>query len=110
MVVSVVIGADFGGEGEACGHGQTDIGHFRQVGALAAQKLLHVGPAFRLARAEEIDVFAHAFFPIEGLVFQSETLGSDGPAGPSPLRFSRLVEMYERTGSASNRRWECALH
>ena len=62
MVVSVVIGANFGGEGEAGGHGQTDVGHFGEVGALAAQKILHVGPAFRLARAEEIDVFAHLFF------------------------------------------------
>ena len=43
--VLVILGAGFGGDGEALGNGKADVGHFRQVGALAAQQLAHAGVA-----------------------------------------------------------------
>ncbi len=39
-------GADFGGDGEAGRNRQAEIGHFGQVGALAAEQGLHVGTPF----------------------------------------------------------------
>ena len=50
--VLIVLRAGFGGNGEALGHRQTDLGHFRQVGALAAEQLTHL----RVAFGEEINV------------------------------------------------------
>ena len=44
---------------EAGRHGQADVGHLGEVGALAAEQVLHLGVAVRLAAAEEIDVLAH---------------------------------------------------
>ena len=45
-----------GGKGKALGHGQTDIGHLRQIGALTAQQLTHLCVAF----SEQVAVlFAH---------------------------------------------------
>ena len=40
--VFVVLGAGFGGDGEALRYRQTDVGHFRKVSAFAAEKLTHV--------------------------------------------------------------------
>ena len=54
-VVLVELGADFRGDGETGRNRQTDAGHFRQVGALATQKLLHVGIAVGAAGAELVD-------------------------------------------------------
>ena len=51
--IFIVLGAGLGGDGEALGHRQADVGHLGQVGALAAQQLAHVGVAF----AEQVDVF-----------------------------------------------------
>jgi len=45
LAVLIVLGAGLGGDGEALGHGQADVGHLGQVGALAAQQLPHVGVA-----------------------------------------------------------------
>ena len=45
-VVTVVLGAGFGGDGEALRHRHTEVGHFREVGALAAKQLAHVAVAF----------------------------------------------------------------
>ena len=39
--VVIILGAGLGGDGEALGHGHTQIGHLSQVGALAAQQLPH---------------------------------------------------------------------
>ena len=44
--VLVVLGAGLGGDGEALGDGQANVGHFRQVGALAAEELTHFRVAF----------------------------------------------------------------
>ena len=41
LAVLVVLGAGLGGDGEALGNRQTDVGHLGQIGALAAQQLTH---------------------------------------------------------------------
>ncbi len=55
-LVLVELGADLGGDGEAGRHRQPDGGHLRQVGALAAEQVLHLALAFGLAVAEEVHV------------------------------------------------------
>ena len=45
--VFIVSGAGLCGDGEALGHRQTDVGHFRQVCPLASQELPHFCIAFR---------------------------------------------------------------
>ena len=57
LFVGVIVGADFGGDGEAGRNGQADAGHFRQVGAFAAEQGLHGAVAVRFFVAEEINVF-----------------------------------------------------
>ena len=39
LAVLIVLSARLGGDGEALGHGQADVGHLGQVGALASQQL-----------------------------------------------------------------------
>ena len=57
--VLVVLGAGLGGDGEALGHRHTQVGHLRQVGALAAQQLAHGA----VALGEEIDeLFTHSLY------------------------------------------------
>ena len=52
----LVIGdADGGGDGEARRHRQAELRHFGEVGALAAQQVLHRGIAVRGAASEGID-------------------------------------------------------
>ena len=51
-------GADLGGDGEAGRHRQADVGHLGEVGALAAEQVLHLRVAVGLAAAEEVDVLA----------------------------------------------------
>ena len=57
--IVVVLGAGLGGDGEALGHGHTQVGHLGQVGALAAQQLPHAAVAFR----EFVDKLCHAVVP-----------------------------------------------
>ena len=38
--------AELGADGKAGGHGQAELGHFGQVGALAAERVLHRRIAF----------------------------------------------------------------
>ena len=52
LAVGVIIGADLGRNGEAGRNGQAQIGHFGQIGALAAEQVLHRAGAFGLAVAE----------------------------------------------------------
>ena len=67
LAVLIVLGAGLGGDGEALGHGQADVGHLGQVGALAAQQLTHVGVALR----EEVHILCchllHSFLQSWGL-------------------------------------------
>ena len=56
--------AELGADGEAGGHGQAELGHFGQVGALAAERVLHRRIAFGPLRAEEVNVLlGHFWFP-----------------------------------------------
>ena len=60
--IFVVLGAGFGGDGEALGNGHADVGHLGQVGALAAQKLAHGS----VALGEEVDILAgHVLFSFQ---------------------------------------------
>ena len=57
-VIGIILGAGFGADGEAARHGHTHAGHFRQVGALAAQQFAHA----TIALGEQVDVFGgHSF-------------------------------------------------
>ena len=56
-VVVVVIGANFRGDRESGRNRQADAGHFREVGALAAQKIFHAAIAVSGPSAEGIDEF-----------------------------------------------------
>ena len=51
--VFVVLGAGFGGNGEALGNRHTSVGHFGQVGAFSAEDVSHVA----VTLAEQIKVF-----------------------------------------------------
>ena len=59
LVVVVERGADLGGDGEAGRHRQADRGHLGQVGALAAEQVLHVGAALVVAGAEAVHPLGH---------------------------------------------------
>mmetsp|Transcript_27480 Transcript_27480/g.51495 ORF Transcript_27480/g.51495 Transcript_27480/m.51495 type:complete len:381 (+) Transcript_27480:1733-2875(+) len=54
-VILIVVGANFGGEGEAWGHRQPNGCHLRQVRALAAQQVLHFCTAVGIAGTEVVD-------------------------------------------------------
>ena len=58
LVVGVEIGADGGRQREAWRHRQPEIGHFRQIGALAAEQVAQRRVALGLAVAEGIDPLA----------------------------------------------------
>ena len=59
LLVCIVMGADFGGDRQAGGYRQTDIGHFGEVRTFAAEEILHLRFSFCLAAAEEVDIFSH---------------------------------------------------
>jgi len=63
VLVIVVVGADFGGDREPRRHRQPQVGHFREVGALAAEQVLHAALAFGFAVAEGVDPFGHRRSP-----------------------------------------------
>ena len=44
--ILIILGAGFGGDGEALGNGQADVGHLSQVRALTAQQFAHLRVAF----------------------------------------------------------------
>ena len=56
-VVLIVFRAHLGGHGEAGRHGNAEAGHLGQVGALAAEQVLHVGLTVGLAATKEVDIF-----------------------------------------------------
>ena len=47
--------ASISSNGKTRGNGQTQIGHFCQVGTLATQKILHI----LVALGERVDIFCH---------------------------------------------------
>ena len=57
LAVLVILRARFRRNGEALGNGKTETGHFRKVGAFAAEKLAH----FRITLGEEVAIlFCHS--------------------------------------------------
>ena len=58
-VVRIEIGAHLGGDGEAGRHRKAEVGHFVQVGALAAEQVAHLRVAVGLSAAEGINPFSH---------------------------------------------------
>src|SRR3546814_19454667 len=54
-IVVVVRRAEFGRDGEARRHGQSEVRHFGEVRTLAAQEIAHRRRAFRLAVPEGIN-------------------------------------------------------
>ena len=59
--VLIVLGAGFGGNGEALGNRQAEVGHLSQVCALAAQQLTHVCVAF----AEKVAILLAHFYYLQ---------------------------------------------
>jgi hypothetical protein len=59
LAVLVIKGADFGGNGEARRDRQSEIGHFSQIGALAAQKIAHFSASFGLPVAKAVNPLRH---------------------------------------------------
>src|SRR5262249_6209319 len=59
-------GADASGEREAGRDGQSDAAHLGEVGALAAEQLLHLAVALGGVAAEEINILAHQQVFLEG--------------------------------------------
>src|SRR6266478_702131 len=57
--VLIEIGADLGGNGEPGRHRQAEIGHLRQIGALAPEQVFHFRPPVGFALAEAIDPLSH---------------------------------------------------
>src|SRR5262249_5964133 len=92
VVMAVVIGADFGGQGKAGGHRQADGGHLGEGGALAAEEVFHGPAALRLAAAEEIGVLCHDHCFLPDLRVNSS------------FASGTLVPMYELQREASKRR------
>ena len=74
LVVGVIVGANLGGDGEARGNRQTQRRHFRQIGALAAEKVLHRRVAVGGASAEAVHPLSHHAVP--------ELFGSSGGLAP----------------------------
>ena len=56
-LVLVVVGADFGGDGEARRHRQADAAHLRQVRAFAAEQRLHAAVAVGFLVSKQVNVF-----------------------------------------------------
>jgi len=61
FVVFIEFNADIGGNRESRRNGNSQIRHFGQVGALAAEKGLHAGSAFIDALPESVNTFSHIF-------------------------------------------------
>jgi len=60
--VRPVVGADFGGDGEAGGHRQLKLaGHFGEVGAFAAEQLFHRTVTIGFTVAEIVDALLDGF-------------------------------------------------
>ena len=60
ILVFVEVGADVGTDGESCGYGETDPGHFGKVGPFATQEGLHLTIAICFSAAKGVDVL-HGF-------------------------------------------------
>jgi len=57
--VCVEVGADFGGDGESCGYGQSDFCHFGEVCPFSAEEITHGCVAVGCFCSEVVNVFSH---------------------------------------------------
>ena len=78
-VVLVKFGADLRRNGKPWRNRQTDSGHFRQIGPLAAEQLPHVAIAFRLALTKEIDKFRHGCSSSNAFLLKMRSARFTGP-------------------------------
>ncbi len=67
FVVRIKVGADRGRNGEAGRHRQTEIGHFGEIGALAAEQIAQARLPFSLAVTEGVDPFSGLYRRYRGL-------------------------------------------
>ena len=74
--------AGFGADGEAGRHRNAQTAHFGQVGALAAEQVLHLGCAFGAAAAKQVNVFlvaCHGRHLRKSCAWLSDKLGAKAP-------------------------------
>ncbi len=64
LAVLQIDGAELGADGETRGDGQLQTAHFRQVGALAAQTVLHAGVAVGPPGTEAINILRRHFLSL----------------------------------------------
>src|SRR5262245_22277618 len=76
FVVRIKIRADRGWNGEAGRHRQAEIGHLREVGALAAEQVAQARFALRLAVPEGVDPLA-GFYRLNSRFADRSLLGGD---------------------------------
>jgi hypothetical protein len=60
-LMRVEMGADLGRDREARRNGKPEIAHLREIGALAAEQVAHLGAPVALALAEAVDPFRHDY-------------------------------------------------
>ena len=89
-IVLVVLIAGLGGNRESRGNGDAQVGHFGQVGPLAAEQLLHLRAAFGGSAAKIIYVLITHMdvSPFLNTVSKPEIFK---PAGPEPEGFLRHI-------------------
>ena len=94
LLVRVEIGADFRRDGEARRHRQAEVGHFGEIGALAAEEVAHLAGALRFAVTECVDPLRHVSRPGKRCVLETCVPRASGsPRGVGHVhadpRFSR---------------------
>ena len=70
-VLLVIVGADLGGDRETRRHRQPQARHLGEIGAFAAEQVLHVGPPLGRAAAKAVDPLGH----VSGLSFDLGEIG-----------------------------------
>ena len=68
LFVFVIIGTDFGADGQTGRNWQAEIAHLRQIGPLAAEQITHIRLPFGTAVTERINPFCHAPDPFMSLL------------------------------------------
>ena len=82
FAILVVVGAKFGADREARRYRNAETGHLGEVGALAAEQVLHLRATFGLAASERVNPFCHVVIPIPRYVKSPRRLR--GPTESAP--------------------------
>src|SRR5262245_51007630 len=93
LAVGVEIGADLGRDGESRRHRQAQRAHLREIGALAAQQVAHVRPAFGGTTPEPIHPLRHLHLPFGRY---ASALASILEKSATAFRVARMVESSRR--------------